>query len=664
MNARKILIVEDEPIVRLHLQRIVADAGHALCGAAANAEQAFAIADREPPELVLMDIQLPGELDGVDAARALRERHDCEVVFATAYADDRTVVRTETVGAAAYVAKPFTNAEVSAAIRTAFAGRERIDRIRASERSLASILGSIGESILVTDAGGKVSFANPPAARLTGWQRTDAGERDILEVLNVAAAAEAQSLDEACSRVLAGGGKQSLAGIEIVTPDGDERSVDVDVNPAVESGAADAGLIIVVKERVSRLRGSATVAQPRAEGGTRLLMYSHDTFGLGHLQRSLNLMRALLARCPEISILLVTGSPVVHRFKFPKGADYVKLPAVRKVGSERYEARSLSLSDAGVRNLRSNLLLRTVRDYRPDFLIVDHAPVGMGGEVLPTLEWLRDRGECCTLLGLRDIIDEPRSVMDLWNEKGIYTVLQDLYDHVLVYGNRTIYNPVAAYGFPPEVAAKTFFTNYVCERNGSTSPRRRADERLVVVSIGGGDGGAEEVIGNYLEMLRRFRGEIDFRTRVLTGPLLPPEAQQRFRALARDLPVEVQEFAESTTPLFERADLVVSTAGYNTATQLFAHARRSIIIPRVLHRHEQLIRARRMDELGLATCLHPRSADPETIFAAVRAALANPEEPLTRSRAQAVVPLDGAERAAEFLHRLQRDRSANTQESL
>ncbi len=659
MTSRSILIVEDEPIVQLHLQRIVAEAGHRVSGTAATAAQAREAADREAPDLVLMDIHLPGGIDGVDAARQLRDKYDCAVVFATAYADSATLTRTASVGASGYVTKPFSNAEVRAAITTAFANHERLQQARERERSLASILVSMGAGILMTDERGAISFANLQAGRLTGCDAREACGRDILEVVHFSANTDAEEFRTAVSRSLAKGQRNTLSQLEITGRDGSERIVDVEVRPLVEQGRQAPGLIVVLRDRTRRKkrRVAAPSGVTRAFGaaGTRLLVYSHDTFGLGHLQRCLNLVRALLARHPGLSVLLVTGSPVVHRFELPKGADYVKLPTVRKVGPERYEARSLLVSDSDIHTLRSNLLLRTVRDYDPNVLLVDHAPVGVNGEILPALEWLQRGGRCTSILGLRDIVDEPRSVVELWNAKRIYDVLRDLYDHVFVYGAPHVYDPVALYEFPDDVAAKTHFVHYVCDasdRERAQPAPTRGSKPLVAVSIGGGDGGAEAVIGPFLEMLKRFRADIDFRSEVVTGPLVSSKLLQRFRQQARDLPVAIRHFVPSTTPLFRAADLVISTGGYNTTTQLLAHARRAVVIPRILHRHEQLIRARRMQELGLMTCLHPREVDPERLFRVIQGTLGNSDEPLTRGRARRVVPLDGAERVTEFCSNL------------
>ena len=128
MTPRKILIVEDELIIQMHLSRIVEAAGHVVSGTAISSEEALESAHDSPPDLVLIDIHLRGSVDGIETARELRNKYNCAVVFATAHADDSTLERAESVGAAGYVVKPFTTAAVRAAITTALASRDRIHR--------------------------------------------------------------------------------------------------------------------------------------------------------------------------------------------------------------------------------------------------------------------------------------------------------------------------------------------------------------------------------------------------------------------------------------------------------------------------------------------------------------------------------------------------------
>ena len=143
------------------------------------------------------------------------------------------------------------------------------------------------------------------------------------------------------------------------------------------------------------------------------------------------------------------------------------------------------------------------------------------------------------------------------------------------------------------------------------------------------------------------------RAEILTGPFVPIELENRLRSLAEGLPVKLQTFLPSTAALFRRAELVVATAGYNTTADLLLNARRAVFVPRVAYRKEQLIRARRFEELGLATCLHPDLATPERLLASIQHA--QRDEPLTRARAEGRVLLDGAERFSEFCGSLSLD---------
>jgi len=652
MKQRRVLIVEDEMVVQLHLSRIVSELGHEVVGTAMNTREAVEIAEREAPELVLMDIHLADGDDGVDTAQKLVRGLDCAVVFVTAYADQKTLERTELVGAAGYLVKPFTAPAVRAAISTAMNGHSRLQQARGQARTLSSILESLGDALFVLDERDRIAFTNPRAVELTGWTTQEAEGRGLLDVMSVPVDSDRRDVLALLGEVRGNLVPGRRVGLSIRQRGGAERTVDLDVEPvAEEDEGARGGLLVNLRDRSPRTQRPAApaVSEKRPFGkGTRILVYSHDTFGLGHLRRCLSLVRALCARHPEASALLVTGSPMVHRYPMPDGADYVKLPAIRKVESEQYEARTLHISGSAIRSMRSNLILHTLRDYDPNVLLVDHSPTGSKGELLPTLEYLAERGGCTRILGLRDVIDEPASVTELWRETGVYDVLARHYDHCVVYGNRAVYDPVAAYAFPEEVARKTRFVDYVCDRSAVPEEGASDDGRpLVAVSIGGGDGGGETVLVPFLKMMRQFRDRIDFHAELLTGPFVAPELARELAELARGLPVTLRDFLPSTAGLFRRAEVVVATAGYNTTTDLFQHARRAVMIPRVLYRQEQLIRARRLAELGLVRCLGPEEVSPESIFEALQAA--RQEEPLARARAAGELFLDGAENFASFL---------------
>ena len=661
----RILITEDELIVRMHLKSIVQELGHEVVGTAATKDEALAAAEAEPPDVVLMDIHLAEGTDGVETARELRERHDCEVVFITAYADSKTVDRTSEVEASGYLVKPFSNASVRAALQTAVNTRGQRQRAKAREASLTSALEQRNETVLVANQHGTVLFASPGTSRLTGLAPQASVGRELGEVFRPAGESGAALVTAAIARVLDSGEKSEVPRLEVPDPGGAGTVlVDLAVRAVREEGQRPTGVMLTIElppdGTAPSQNGNAPGARPPAPFGkdTCLLVYSHDTFGLGHLRRCHNIVRQLGTDYPELSTLLVTGPPMVHRFVSPPGTDYLKLPAVRKVAPEQYEARSLSMSGSSIHALRTNLLLPTVRDYLPDVVLVDHSPLGMRGEMLPAMRWLKENTDCTLILGLRDIIDRPDAVERSWKEQGIYDVLREIYDHIVVYGAPEVFETGREYRFPDDVLAKTHYMNYVSDpRPGPTVDEPSPDgERLVVVTAGGGDGGAGELIEPFLTMLRDHPPEVPgggrLRAVVLTGPFVEPALKERLHELAQGLPADVKDFVPSTRELFQQADLCLSTCGYNTMTELLVNARRSILVPRVLHRDEQLIRARRMDELGLATCLHPDDVTPQVLSETIARALAAPA-PLTEARRVGRVPFDGTECLSRFLGTLQ-----------
>ena len=340
------------------------------------------------------------------------------------------------------------------------------------------------------------------------------------------------------------------------------------------------------------------------------MFYSHDTYGLGHLKRTLMLAGFLRTRMPALSQLVVTGSPLAHRFQLPPGADYIKLPSVVKVGAEHYEARSLALPFGRVRHLRREMLLSAARHFRPHALIVDNVPAGLKGELRPTLHSLRDTS-CRLVLGLRDVVDEADWVRQAWSRDGIYELLDELYDLILVYGRRDVFDVVEKYGFSPKAAAKTRFVGYLRRAPAGRDAAEirtelgvRRNERLVVVMAGGG-GDGYDLLRAALEAIR-LGGRPGFHFLLLGGPLMPPEHRQRARALsAKHEGVHYLDFVDDAASYVAAADVVVSMGGYNSVCELLSLRKLAIVVPRVSPRREQLIRAEVLAKRGVLRMIHP-----------------------------------------------------------
>ena len=380
-------------------------------------------------------------------------------------------------------------------------------------------------------------------------------------------------------------------------------------------------------------------ADPRAP---RVLLYSHDSVGLGHLRRTLNVAGALERAFPGAVQLLATGSTCATHFATPRGLDIVKLPSVGKAGDGAYASRRLSQSLPSTVALRRELLLGLVRTFAPDVFIVDQKVLGVGDELVDVLAEARRCG-ARTILGIRDIIDAPDVVAVEWGRPAVRAALVELYDRVLVYGTPEVFDTRIEYPVPPELARTIRFTGYVVPH--SRGPLFRAvplaRPRVVVTTGGGEDGGAR--VAQYLDALAL--APYDWSTEIVLGPLLDGDLGADLERRALDLErVSVRSFHPDVPRLVAESDLVCAMAGYNTVAETTRARKQAIYLPRTFPRREQEIRAERFAALGFARAVS--SADPR----ALRAAL---EDGLAAGRITSELPnMDGAAQVAREVAQL------------
>ncbi len=393
----------------------------------------------------------------------------------------------------------------------------------------------------------------------------------------------------------------------------------------------------------------------------RFLLYCHDTYGLGHLRRTLSLATHFTSVLPQAEVLLVTGSPLAHNFAFPPRVDYVKLPAVTKLNSGDYAARSLAMEFSAVRDLRAAILRETALAYKPDVFLVDHAPQGMKGEAMPALVALRTMvPHCLRVLGLRDIVDDAARVRVNWMREGIYHTLEHAYDLLLVYGAQQFYDLAEEYVLPTSVAQRIRYCGYLnrvenhiapCGQEYRAYKAWQGQEQLVVVTAGGGGDGFP-LLSTYLTGLQQME-HIPFKSLLITGPLMSAEEQQHLRSQLSALPAErvrIETFVSESVALFQNADLVIAMAGYNTVVELLALRQRMLLIPRINPRWEQFERATRLAQHGLAHMLHPHELTPGYLLEHVMHGLREPR-PSSAQFVEAGITFTGQQMALQYMLR-------------
>src|SRR6266481_2547611 len=139
-----------------------------------------------------------------------------------------------------------------------------------------------------------------------------------------------------------------------------------------------------------------------SERHKRVLIYSHDTFGLGHLRRCRAIAHALVETDKDLSVLILSGSPIIGSFDFRARVDFVRVPGVIKLRDGEYTALNLHIDITEMLSMRASMIRHTAEIFRPDVFIVDKEPIGLRGEVLETLKLLKRRGTRL-VLGLRDV---------------------------------------------------------------------------------------------------------------------------------------------------------------------------------------------------------------------------------------------------------------------
>ncbi len=378
-----------------------------------------------------------------------------------------------------------------------------------------------------------------------------------------------------------------------------------------------------------RMRLEAT----QNRGLHRLLLYSHDSFGLGHLRRNLAIASRLLSRVAGLQIVLVNGSPAAGRFPLPKGLSLVSLPPVVKVGPEEYRSRDPRVEFGVVHRARAAIVADVAQRFLPDVFLVDHAPQGLKGELLPTFAQLRRYSPATRLLlGLRDVIDDPAVVRSVWKQQGVYETLETVYDRVLVYGDRDMFDVGDAYGLSPSVLAKTRYCGYLCQSRVADAapvlPGCCDGRPFILGAAGGGEDGFDILMATLLAA-----EAVGVPSVIVTGPFMSSEAQSELKAAARRCgAAHLVEFAPGLQHLMATATATVTMGGYNTLCEIISTARPAIIVPRMWPRQEQAIRAAMFADRGLVSVVEPGPGLVLRLTSALRDAL--------RRRRDGTTPVD------------------------
>lgn len=255
MKATRVQVVEDEAFVIEDLLDRLARFGYTVVATADTGETAVEKALETRPDLILMDIRLHGQMDGVQAATQIRASLDVPIIYLTAHADDETLARVKATEPEGYVLKPFRDRELKAVIEMALHKYALAQKLRKTERLLATTLHSLGEAIITTDVEGNVTFMNPVAETFTGWGEAEALGRPVVEIAPLVGMAKYP-----VSLVLEGEMPlPALEPLQLRDRAGQTRPVSPTTSPILDDSGAVSGCVLVCRDESERIQAEANL---------------------------------------------------------------------------------------------------------------------------------------------------------------------------------------------------------------------------------------------------------------------------------------------------------------------------------------------------------------------------------------------------------------------
>jgi len=338
----------------------------------------------------------------------------------------------------------------------------------------------------------------------------------------------------------------------------------------------------------------------------RILIYSHDTFGLGHLRRCRTIAHSLVERFKGLTILILSGSPIIGNFDFRARVDFIRIPGVIKLYNGDYTSLGLHIDIKDTLSIRESIIRHTARTFAPDLLLVDKEPVGLKGEMSQTLKMLKS-ANTRLVLGLRDVMDEPTLLKREWSSGHAIDAMENLYDEIWIYGLEDFVDPLDNMDLSPAIRDKMIYTGYLprpLPRESDLPKSLDIQEPYVLVTAGGGGDGMAMI--DWVMRAYECDDSLPLAALIVLGPFMPHEARDDFIDRSRRLDrVNIITFDSRLEVLMANSTCVVSMAGYNTFCEILSYDKPALVVPRVEPRKEQLVRALRAQDLGLLKVLIP-----------------------------------------------------------
>ncbi|MGD9344406.1 MAG: HD domain-containing phosphohydrolase [Candidatus Aminicenantes bacterium] len=302
MEKTKILVVEDESIVARDIRNMLLGLGYDVTAVISDAKEAVKTTQKEGPHLVLMDIMLQGDISGVEAADQIYSELNIPVVYLTAYADETTLQRAKETAPFGYLLKPFEERELKSTIEIALYKFGMEMKLKERERWLTTLLKSIEDGVIATDTKGNITFMNPLAETLTGWQQVRALDKPLNKIYKLLDIKKKTEPSIAIREILKGEEYSLPRNIALVSKKGKKIPIDHRAAPITDETGNTSGVVLAFrditrqKETEEELIQSYDRLKQAMEGTVQAMAYTietRDPYTAGHQRRVTQLACAL-----------------------------------------------------------------------------------------------------------------------------------------------------------------------------------------------------------------------------------------------------------------------------------------------------------------------------------------------------------------------------------
>ena len=302
MYTKHILIVEDERIVALDIKNTLEGLGYSVSGILTRGEEVIEEISRIMPDLVLMDIMLEGQVDGVEAARLVKEKYDIPVIFLSAYSDEITIQRAKISEPYGYVLKPFNGKDLRTIIEMALYKHQMESKLKKMERWQATTLRSIGDAVITTDTGRSVTFMNRAAEALSELTSEEALGKDLFELFRIVKDNSGEPIEDPVKLALVGKSTGNIYRAFLINKTEKAIPINMTVSPIMNDSGIVTGVVFVLRDITQQIHAEdenlRTLGKLRSSMNAIIeamayTVETRDPYTAGHQRRVTNLARAI-----------------------------------------------------------------------------------------------------------------------------------------------------------------------------------------------------------------------------------------------------------------------------------------------------------------------------------------------------------------------------------